>query len=1319
LQKKHIFRAILIGIPALLVCLFLAAIVVLNTNAFRNFLRSEISKQAMERAGARVEVGSLTTHWTHLGVDLRDVVVYGNMRQGASGPALLRADRLEVGVEFLPLLHGRAELREFILDHPVVHLRIDAQGRSNLPVAPHPSSSNGPDAIFNLEISDCAINSGEIYYNDAEVPLNAELHDLKFSAGYSLLAAEYKGSLSYDNGRLAARQFGPINHAMQVQFTANHDGLSLSPLLLTTSASRITMNARLTNYQSPSIDATYDGTLSTQEIANVLRSQSLPIGNVTLNGKLAYQSSDQRPFIEAFNVSGQMRSDKLEFRRGEKPINATAISAGYDLNNAALQVENLAANVLGGHASGNWELEHINAANARSRLDASVQGVSLATAGDVLASPSVQRIPFVGTTELKVNASWPGSIEDAVAHARLAVTSRQSKNPSRGIPVNGLVQVDYNGPQNKIAFGQSYLQTSKTKLSITGTLSSQRGGNSTLTMLATTSDLSETAALANIVQNAMKPESAFARVPALGGSASLTVRATGAARDPHIQGQLTAQNLTVAGSQWRSLALSMNANSSEVSIQNGLLAGNGQSQIRFSGKAALQDWSLAASSQIQLQAAMTNMPVETAQEIAQLHYPVSGVLSANVTVNGTKAEPAGKATLTLAKGSAWNEPINDLAVNAQSHGGTIHSTVNLQIQAGAVTADATYTLATQQYDVKLQGDGIKLQQIAILQKGGTVQGTADLSASGSGTIHDPQLAMKLTIPQLQSQGQAISNIAAQVNVANQHASIELQSVVYQGSVQAKGDVALTGDHYTTATIDVRALPIAAIAAQFLPSEGSKMGGQTEIHLAVTGPLKTPAQMDAKLEIPTLNVTYEKAQLALVHPLNAEYREGTLTISPTQIQGTGTNLTLGGTVPIKSAAAYSLVADGTMDLNVLQQFAPGVKSSGQMEIHVRSAGRSAGMQGQFLIKNAVLSTETLPVGIEGLNAEINLSGTRADIANFSGTAGGGQISARGFVALGHDSSFNLAVNADSVRVLYPQGLRSILSGQISLQGDANNSSLTGRVLVNNLSFTQQFDLANFAGYFSEDSGGSAPSAFESNMRLGVAVQSLQDINLANSQVSLGGSASVNIVGTLAQPVVLGRISLTSGDVFFLGKRFEVQSGTIEFANPARTEPVLRIYMTTTIEQYNVTLNLTGSMDRLRTNYTSDPALPPADIIHLLAFGNTTAEAASAPSQSAAMGAESVLAQGVGSQVAGKLQNLTGLSQVTIDPLATDTSGDPGAQVSIQERVTGSLLFTFSTNVTTTQGQTVQLQYDLNKRVSVTVLRDQNGGYGLDLRWHKVF
>jgi translocation and assembly module TamB len=291
--------------------------------------------------------------------------------------------------------------------------------------------------------------------------------------------------------------------------------------------------------------------------------------------------------------------------------------------------------------------------------------------------------------------------------------------------------------------------------------------------------------------------------------------------------------------------------------------------------------------------------------------------------------------------------------------------------------------------------------------------------------------------------------------------------------------------------------------------------------------------------------------------------------------------------------------------------------------------------------------------------------------------------------------------------------------LNLEGSPSNSTLSGRVLVNSLSFSQEFDLANFAGYFSEDSSGAPPSAVESGMKLAVAVQSSQDLNLASSKLSIGGSANLNLTGTLGSPVVLGRIALNGGEVFFLGKRFEVQSGTIAFANPVRTEPVLRLFVTTTIEQYNVTLNLNGPADRLKTNYTSEPALPPADIIHLLAFGNTTAEAASAPAPSASLGAESVLAQGVSGQLSGKVENLTGISQLSVDPLATNAQGNPGATIAIQQRVTGSLLFTFSTDVTETQEQTVELQYDVNKRVSVTILRDQNGGYGIDLRVHKVF
>ena len=72
--------------------------------------------------------------------------------------------------------------------------------------------------------------------------------------------------------------------------------------------------------------------------------------------------------------------------------------------------------------------------------------------------------------------------------------------------------------------------------------------------------------------------------------------------------------------------------------------------------------------------------------------------------------------------------------------------------------------------------------------------------------------------------------------------------------------------------------------------------------------------------------------------------------------------------------------------------------------------------------------------------------------------------------------------------------------------------------------------------------------------------LRNSNLASNKVSMGEAGRISTSRkTLAQPVLLGRIdSLTGGEIFFLGKRFQVQSGTIEFGNPARTEPVLRLY-----------------------------------------------------------------------------------------------------------------------------------------------------------------
>ena len=213
--------------------------------------------------------------------------------------------------------------------------------------------------------------------------------------------------------------------------------------------------------------------------------------------------------------------------------------------------------------------------------------------------------------------------------------------------------------------------------------------------------------------------------------------------------------------------------------------------------------------------------------------------------------------------------------------------------------------------------------------------------------------------------------------------------------------------------------------------------------------------------------------------------------------------------------------------------------------------------------------------------------------------------------------------------------------------------------------------------------------------------------------MGGSANIQVRGTAASPVILGRVNLTNGDIILNGDRFVLNGGTIQFVNPSQTEPVVNVTLTTSIQQYNINLRFNGPVEKMHTEYSSDPSLPSADIIHLLAFGQTT-EASAATSTPANQEAESLVASQVSSQVTSRISKIAGISQLSISPVlaGSNNQGPPGANITIQQRVTGNLFVTFSSNVASTQSQTIQGQYQVSPRVALSATRDPNGGFAVD-------
>ena len=543
----------------------------------------------------------------------------------------------------------------------------------------------------------------------------------------------------------------------------------------------------------------------------------------------------------------------------------------------------------------------------------------------------------------------------------------------------------------------------------------------------------------------------------------------------------------------------------------------------------------------------------------------------------------------------------------------------------------------------------------------------------------------------------------------------IDSSVSSAYIQARGAVNLNPDYDATANIDTRAVDLGPLLASYLPRHGQNMRGETELHAWLKGPLKRPERLEAHLEIPTLSLGYQSVQIANAAPIRIDYRGGTVTMERVELKGTGSDLQLAAVVPVAGDGTLRATATGNVDLHILQLLNPTLESSGQVKLDVGAQGTRArpDIHGLVQVIDGAFQTPDAPLGAEKVNAKLELQKDRVDITSFTAQTGGGTVTAQGSVAYQSAVRFNVALSGKEVRLRYPEGVRAILNSNLALNGTPDSAVLTGQVLIDRLSFTESFDLATFADQFTGPS--SPPSeGMTRNIKLDVALKSAQEMGLSSNQLSIQGSADLQVRGTVAEPVILGRTNVTGGELFFNDRRYQVQSGVIQFVNPVRTEPVVNLSATTTVDQFNINLNFIGPIDRLRTSYTSDPPLPPVDVINLLFTGKTTEAAAANPSTP-----QSVVAGQLAGQVSSRVGKLVGISSLTIDPQIGGNQRNPGARLAIQQRVTKNLFFTFATDVSSTQGQVVQVEYQVTRKYSLSAVRNQNGGYSLQAKIRKRF
>src|SRR5258708_17192395 len=424
----------------------------LKSSGFKQYALRTIVQRTNDATGGRTEIGNLDFQLSTLTAHLYNITVHGSEAPNAA--PLLQVDKLTVGLKIPSVLHRRVFLSELLIDHPVAHLRVDREGKSNIPQAPPGQNSSHTD-VFDLAVRHALLSNGEINYNDKKSALDADLFNLGAEIRFNPLVTSYQGAISYENGHLRYAEYSPLAHSLNAKFNATRSRLSLESAEMKVGASTVSRHAAMTDYRNPNVEGDYDVRIHTQDFRQMSPAVT-PAGDVTLSGKIHYQCADQ-PLLHRLSIDGQVASEAIAASSSQGHLDLHKLQGRYQLANGTLQARNIRAQLLGGRVNADLTIQNLHA-TAASQVRMSLVGISLHAAQQAIRRPDAKTVCLLGTLDGTADASWKGSVSNLMARTDLrlqASTNSHGAPPSAKIPVDGSVHATYDGARTVITFRQT------------------------------------------------------------------------------------------------------------------------------------------------------------------------------------------------------------------------------------------------------------------------------------------------------------------------------------------------------------------------------------------------------------------------------------------------------------------------------------------------------------------------------------------------------------------------------------------------------------------------------------------------------------------------------------------------------------------------------------------------------------------------------------------------------------------------------------------------------------------------------------------------
>ncbi len=804
----------------------------------------------------------------------------------------------------------------------------------------------------------------------------------------------------------------------------------------------------------------------------------------------------------------------------------------------------------------------------------------------------------------------------------------------------------------------------------------------------------------------------------LEGRLGVTGYLTGPLRDPLFDGTFTAGPVTVRGIMFTSAEGRLQYREKKISLVS---ADIHQQMSRY-----IADGSVDLSGKEPVYAARLKVMHADAASIVALfyspHLPLRVIATGELSFNGTLHEYAGSGRLTLDAGSAYGESFTKGTISASLTTNKI-SFPEVFLHKGSGTVKASGWIGFDgTYSANLESQNVKLSEIDHVGSQ-PLDGQFDLNISSSGNFAHPRVLASMAMDHLSYYQTDIGRVTVGAQISD--GTLLVTAWLAEDRAGITGRLALRKPYAWSAEAKVH---VDAIDPFLLVGNKDHPG---RVRMIADGRVSAHGT-GVSISASTATASFEHLSLVVgdyridnESPCVFALNEDGLIIKSLNFSGPGTKISITGGARLMKDMDFTFTGDANLSLLKLL-FREVEYSSGVAEVKltVQDEWKNPDVIGQLRLKNGEIKIKDVPQKFSALNGRINFSQNQIVAESLTGEMGGGTLGMSGRIQLAKFAlqDFSSKVSFENVTVRYPEGLTSTLAGTLNYDGDASEQSLTGDVTIRRARYDKRVEWKSMLvdigkGLYQRKK---TDIGWIGDTQINIRFHGKDSIMFQNNLAKMPLDVDIFLRGTVNQPQLLGRVEARKGTVYFRKNEFKILHASADLVDPNRVNPILDIQAEIQVRQYRVTLAVTGSADRAVVALLSDPSLPDADIVTLLALGKTSTELKGKEADVGMSEAYYFATGQLQDYVESRARNLTGVDRFQVDPYVN--KGDvtvPRVTVG-KEIAQDKVYFTYSSNVgSTTPEQIFRIEYILNRHFSLVGERNELGNTGADVKYRFEF